>query len=111
MKNFNLNAEKVGKFLKNSCKFAACTLVAVLPYLSTKDTLDAIRYSGDVSYSDAVGAVMSSSMWSENKREVIGLLKKDADAEFYRAVIQIVKSSMWSEDKVKAIKNICGSEN
>lgn len=110
MKTIKLNKETVGKIAKTGCRFAVCTLAIVLPHLSKRETIDMIRYSGDVNYSDVVEAVMSSSMWSGDKKVIIELLNKEADIETYKAVIKIVKSNLYSGDKVELIKNIC-SEN
>lgn len=110
MKNIKINKETVGKFAKNSCKFALCTLAIVLPHLSKKDTIDMIRYSGDVSYSDVVEAIMSSCMWSGDKRAAVELLSKEADMETYKAVIKIARSNLYSGDKVEMIRNICSEK-
>lgn len=107
MKTIKFNKEKVGRIAKTGCSFVVCTLAMVLPHLSKRETIDMIRYSGDVSYSDVVEAVMSSSMWSGDKRAVVQLLAKDADMETYKAVIKIAKSNLYSGDKVELIKSIC----
>lgn len=108
MKKLNVSKETVGKFAKNGCRIVLYGLATILPYISVKDTVDMVRYSGNVGYSDAVGAIMSSGMWSSDKHTVVSMLKKDGDVEYYRAIIQVVKSSMYSADKVETIRNICG---
>lgn len=110
MKTIKLNKETVGKIAKTGCKFALCTLAVVLPHLSKRETIDMIRYSGDVNYSDVVEVIMSSSMWSGDKKAVVELLNKEADMETYRAVIKIARSNLYSGDKVELIRNICSEK-
>ena len=106
MKSIKINKGTIGKIVKTGCNIAICGLALVLPQLSKKETIDMIRYSGDISYSDVVEAVMSSCMWTGDKKAVVELLSKDADMETYKAVIKIVKSNLYSGDKVELIKNI-----
>ena len=108
----NIDKETVGKTIKNVCNWAAITAVVVLPRLGTvKRNIDAVRYQcGNVTYSDAVGEVLNSSMWSTDKTKVTSNLPKDADPELYKSVIQVVRSSMYSGDKVEVIEHICGVE-
>ena len=66
-----------------------------------------VRYSGDIGYSDAVGAIMNSDMYDSSKTKIIAALTKDADSEFYRTIIQVVKSNMYDSSKVSTIINMC----
>jgi hypothetical protein len=64
-------------------------------------------YVGDVKYSDAVGAIMNSRMFSSDKPKVIEVLKKDGNTDYYKAIIQVVNSNMFSSDKLKTIIDMC----
>ena len=64
-------------------------------------------YVGDIKYSDAIGAIMNSRMFSCDKTMAIEVLKKDMDADLYKAVIQVVNSNMFSCDKLKTITDMC----
>lgn len=108
MRKINVNKETVGKIARNGCRVALYALAVILPHVSVKETVDAIRYSGNVEYSDVISVIMNSSMFSSDKQEMISLMKKDKDAEYYRSIIQVVKSNMYSGDKVKTIKTIAG---
>lgn len=62
------------------------------------------------SYSDAVGAIMDSGMFSHDKSEAVEVLSRYESSEYYGAIVRIAKdSSMFSHDKVKMIKHL--SEN
>lgn len=61
-------------------------------------------------YSDAVGAIMNSGMFSHDKREAVEALDRYESTEYYKAVVQVAKdSSMFSHDKVKMIKHLSES--
>ena len=104
--NIKQCTETIGKITKNTCKILAYGFILALPYLTSKDMLDSMRYSGDVKYSDAVRAIMESNMFDSNKDKVMELLKKDQDSEYYKAVIQVVCSDMFDSRKVNVIKNL-----
>lgn len=99
--------DTVGKYAKKGCKLLAYGLVTVLSYVSVSDLYDMVRYSGDISYSDAVGAIMNSNMYDSSKTKIISVLTKDADSEFYKTIIQVVKSDMYDSSKVSTILNMC----
>ena len=107
MKNFNLDKEKIGKFAKKTCEFAIYGVATILSYVSVKDTLDVIRYSGIVDYGDAVHAIMNSDMLSSYKTKAVEILPKDGNSDLYKAIIGVVRSDMLSSNKVKSIENIC----
>ena len=73
---------------------------------STENLVKIKRATGCYNYGDAVQAIMSSSMWSDDKKKAIGMMSKDATHGEYGAVISVVKSTMWSDDKAKAIRDI-----
>lgn len=60
-----------------------------------------------VTYNDAMNAVMSSSLYSEDKVKVIYVLKPNYKSELYEAVIGVLESSLWSDDKVEVIIKMC----
>lgn len=62
------------------------------------------------SYSDAVGAIMDSGMFSHDKRDAVEALNRYEGSEYYKAVIQVAKDSgMFSHDKVDMIKHLSES--
>lgn len=106
-----IDKKKLGVTIKNVCGWAACAVLVIAPSVkSLTQTIGDVKYlSGKVTYSDAVSAILHSSMWSDNKAMATSVLPKDADAELYKSVIEITKSSLFSEDKLKAIQEICNS--
>lgn len=82
-------------------------LASMASRTSVKDMFDSIRYSGDVTYSDAVSAVMDSDMFDSNKTKVIELLKRNESVEYYKTIIDIVRSNMFDSNKIKAIAILC----
>lgn len=102
--------EVAGKVAKKGCELAAYGLMTMLSCVTVKDVVDAIRYSGDVGYSDAVNAIMNSSMYSHDKTSAVSALIRDDSSETYKAVIQIARSGMYSHEKVKSIQNVCAIE-
>lgn len=110
MKKINFNKEQVGKIAKKDCEFAFYGVATVLSYVSVKDTLDVVRYSGSVDYSDVIGCIMNSAMYSSDKSKLVGVVPKDRDADFYKAIIKVVQSSMYSSDKVKVITGMCSED-
>ena len=106
MAKINLDKEKVWKITKKAGEFAIYGVATVLSYVSVKDTVDVVRYSGNVNYSDAIGLIMDSSMYSSDKHKLITLLPKDKDSDFYKAIIKVIKSNMYSSDKIKTIETM-----
>lgn len=103
----------VGKYLKTGCKIAAYGAATVLSYLSLSDVKQYVRdVSIDVNadYADAVNAIMSSNMWSGDKKEAVQMLRKGESASFYKAIIKVANSSMWSADKAETIIEMCKPE-
>lgn len=101
------NKEIIGTIVKNGCRFLVYGATLLLPCLSLKDTNNVMYYVGDVKYSDAVGVIMNSRMFSSDKTKAIEVLKKNEDKEFYKSVIQVVNSNMFSSDKLTTIVNMC----
>ena len=98
---------KVGNGVVEGLKFVLGVGLIALPYLSMSSTNRTTSY-GRVGYDDAVKAVVSSSMYSHDKTEVLEVLKQNADSEYYNAVISIVGSNMYSHEKASTIKRISG---
>ena len=109
MKKLKVTKETVGKIVNTGCKAVLYGLAIVLPYATEKNMTAMKYYIGTANYSDAVGVIMSSSMFSSDKNKVIEILKRDENPEYYKSVIQVVNSTMFSGDKIKAIKML--SEN
>lgn len=61
----------------------------------------------DCGFSEAVGAIMNSDMWSSDKQKAVSAMKRGYSCEIYAAVIKIADSaSVWSSDKVKMIEEL-----
>ena len=98
----------IKKTMKTVGLFAKDILEVVSPVVVTGLFLTKpSKYKPGVNYSDAVVAINNSSMWSDDKAEVISVLPMDQNSDFYKAVIGVVESSMWSDDKVETIVNMC----
>lgn len=108
---FNITKGTIGTVGKVVGTALVYGLASMVSSKSTRDMVDNIRYSGNASYSDAVGVIMDSDMLDSYKNEAIGLLKKNSDAEYYKTVIKIVKSDMLGSSRVKAITNIGEEES
>ena len=106
-----ITKEFVGNVVKIGGMAMIYGLAAMASKTSVKDAIDNIRYSGKVSYSDAVSAVMDSNMFDSNKNRVLELLKKDGDIEYYRTIIKIVRSDMFDSNKIRAITILDGEES
>lgn len=61
------------------------------------------------SYGDAVEAVLSSSMFSGDKKKAVLLITKKADSDYYKSIAGAAKSRMFSGDKLALIESL--SEN
>lgn len=97
----------LGRIAQTGCKVVCFGVLTALSYLSATDVVKVVRYSGVVGYGDAVSAIMESSMWSEDKKKAVAVLKQNQHSDFYKAIIHVAQSSMWSEDKVKTIMDMC----
>lgn len=112
MKKLNLSIDKkkldnIGKIAKKSCEIVGYAAGVVLSYVSVRDVLDTIKYSGEVKYSDAVDAIMSSDMLSSYKEKAVVTIPKGEDSQFYKAIIRVAKSDMMSSYKCDTIKKMC----
>ena len=108
---FKITKETIGSAVKIGGMALCYGLAAMASKVSTRDMIDKIRYSGNVSYSDAVGAIMESDMFDSYKKEAMELLKRNADSDYYKTVIKIVQSSMFSSYKLEAITNLNKEES
>ncbi len=109
MMKLNVTKEQVGKILINGGKIALSALAIGLASLIRDKASNAQYCIGDVGYSDAVSAILSSDMFDSTKTKAVELLKHDGNAEYYRAVISAVNSSMFDSTKIHTIKTL--SEN
>ena len=106
-----ITRETIGNVFKVGGMIILSGLAAMTSKTSAKDVIDNIRYSGNVSYSDAVSVVMDSDMFDSNKNRVMELLKKDGDVEYYKTIIKIIKSDMFDSNKIRAITLLDGEES
>lgn len=97
---------KTGHAIAECCKVAFCVGLVSLSYLSMSNNNSTCTTYGRLNYGDAVQAIMSSDMFSNDKTKAIGMIKQSADSAYYSAVIAIVKSDMFSCNKLKSIENI-----
>lgn len=111
MRKIHITKEAVGRFAKTGCKVVGYGLATVASYVSMKDIADVKNYFGKVNYSDAVRAIMNSSMYSSDKNRMIEVLRRDGNTEYYRTVISVVNSTMFSSDKIKTITTLYGEES
>lgn len=107
MRKINLTTESIGRLAKKGLGIALPILAMIMYHTSVDDVRNRIRYIGVVSYSDAINAVLDSSMFSSNKEEIIRALPKDGSSDFYKSVMHIVESDMLSSSKVNAIVDMC----
>lgn len=102
----NINKDELMKCAKKAVEIAVYVGGIALSYVSVRDVIDGIKYSGEVDYGDAVDAIMSSDMMSSYKEQAVTTLKKDESSQFYKAVIRVIKSDMMSSYKVDTIRKM-----
>ena len=107
MKKISITKEHIGYIVKIGGIALIYGLASMASRTSVKEMFDNIRYSGNVTYSDAVSAVMDSDMFDSSKTKVIELLKRDQSVEYYKTIIDIVRSNMFDSNKIKAITILC----
>ena len=107
MKKFNITKEHIENIVKIGGIALVYGLASMASRTSVKEMFDNVRYSGNVTYSDAVSAVMDSDMFDSSKTKVIELLKRDQSVEYYKTIIDIVRSNMFDSNKIKAITILC----
>ena len=105
-----ITKETVGKILKVGGMIVLYGVASMASRTSVKDVIDGIRYSGDVSYSDAVGVIMDSNMFDSNKNRAMELLKRDGDSEYYKTIVKIIKSDIFDSNKIISIATLNGEE-
>ena len=107
MKKINITKEHIGNIVKIGGIALVYGLASMASRTSVKEMFDNIRYSGNVTYSDVVSAVMESDMFDSNKTKVIELLQRGKSVEYYKTIIDIVRSNMFDSNKIKAITILC----
>lgn len=70
------------------------------------DFLPEIEKTRVYSYNDAVEAVLSSNMFSGDKKKAVALIAKNANSEYYKSVAGIVKARMFGGDKLQLIETL-----
>lgn len=110
MKKNNLDKQVIKDYAIGTCKIVGPMILTVLSTISVKDVVKFIRYSGKVDYNDVANAIMSSSMYSNDKVMTISAIQRNKDSDFYKGIIEVVNSSMRPADKVKLIKDMCKDE-
>lgn len=107
MKKINITKEHIGNIVKIGGIALVYGLASMASRTSVKEMFDNVRYSGNVTYSDAISAVMDSDMFDSSKTKVIELLKRDQSVKYYKTIIDIVRSNMFDSNKIKAITILC----
>ena len=113
MAKFKIDLDTVGKYVKKGCELAAYGFITVMSVMATKDAVEMmtrstdITYIGNVGYSDVFSAIMDSDMLSSNKKEAAAILPKDGDSELYKAILYVLGSDMLSSTKLETIRSIC----
>lgn len=104
-----INWKPVGDFIGQACEVALYGVAIAATFKAGKYITTGLD-KPIASYSDAVGAIMDSGMFSRDKSEAVEALKRHEVSDYYGAIVRIAKdSSMFSHDKVKMIKHL--SEN
>ena len=79
---------------------------ALLNERTVKKLYDEFRYSGKVTYDDAVSAILNSGMYSSDKVKAANILNVGEDTTYYKAAIAVVRSSAYSGDKLEMLENL-----
>lgn len=104
-----INWKPIGDFIGQACEVALYG-VAIAASCKVGKFITTGLDNPIASYSDAVGAIMDSSMFSHDKSDTVEALSRYESSEYYGAIVRIAKdSSMFSHDKVKMIRHL--SEN
>ena len=99
-----INWKPVKDFAELICG-VACYGLLVTAYRKIGESPSVTSDRVSARYDEAVGAIMSSGMYSHDKVAAITALKRNAGAEFYGAIIHIAEDDcMYSHDKVDMIK-------
>lgn len=106
MRKLNITKEQVGQVVKTGLKLALGALVISKTFFTKANIVTAKCYIGEANYSDAVDAIVSSSMFDSSKTKALDLLKRDGDAEYYRSVVTTVTSNMFDSSKIQTIKTL-----
>lgn len=97
---------KVAGYIKPVLAVVTPIVAMTVAEKGTNTIMDKIRYSGKVTYADAIRAILRSGMFSDAKQKAIYALNKDGDSAYYRSVIDIAESSLFSDAKVETIKGL-----
>lgn len=101
----NVNWKSIGGFIGSACDIALYG-VALVAAIKAGEYINNHVETSNVTYNDAVGAIMDSSMYSDAKANVMEVLKRHESSDYYGAVIRILNSSTYSDNKVKMIKSL-----
>ena len=107
MTKIKITKSQVKDFVRNCCLLAyGAAAIAGACMTKSAQTNRITNYSRTATYSDAVKAIMESSMFGSHKTRAIELLKRDGDTEYYMAVVTVANSSMFSSNKIEAIETL-----
>jgi hypothetical protein len=106
MRKINISTEQIGKIVKGGCKLALAAFALALPSLIRENAKTVSYCIGEAKYSDAVNAILNSSMFDSSKTQAMELLKREADSEYYKSVIMAVNSDMFDSTKINTIRMI-----
>ena len=106
MGRINVTKEQVELAVKYGCKLILVGLAFKSLWNKRGDTLAVESCGHATGYSDAVDAILNSSMLDSSKRTVIGMLKHDEDLEYYKSVIMTINSNMFDSEKIRIIEKL-----
>ena len=112
MKKIKITKEHVKGFVKGFCILAYSAAAIAGAVMTRGETRTSnMYYLGAAGYSDAVKAIVESSMFDSGKKRAIELLKRDGDAGYYNAVIATVNSDMFDSGKIASIEAMSRKES
>ena len=97
MKKIDMQQARQG--VKVAGEVVACGLLIFASYIKLKNDGEKL-----VGYDDAVEAIMSSSMFSNDKCEAVKAVKQNMGEYYYKSILSIMESSMFGAEKVEMIR-------
>lgn len=100
-----LMASRMGGYVKRGGAFVAPLLASIVFGKGEKYIMDKMAMAGIKNYEDAVNAILSSNMFSTDKRQAIELISINEEAMYYKTIARIALSSVYSSEKVNMIND------
>ena len=106
MRKFNISDEQVEMIVKYGSKLVLGAFALALLRSKRIDIPAAESRTCETTYSDAVSAILNSSMFDSNKTKLMIMLKRDGDSEYYKSVIMTINSSMFDSNKIQTVEGL-----